>query len=311
MTARKTLALAAPVNNCYIMARLSAEQLKSFTGAELKVLIYIAQEGVAEAGKLHVKLGITQEDAEKAVLSLTENGLVAIGNEKPKRSNVGRSSQYDNEDIADAVDSDEGFKAVTAFACDTLQKQLNRNDLNTLYSLYDYYGMGADLVCGVVEYCASLGKRSLSYIFNTAMSMQADGITSYDEFEGYIKARRTADSKAARFRKLCGIGNRELTAKERSYPDRWFGEMKLSFDLVKKAYEITIDRIGELKLPYMSKILEQWYAKGVRTVEDAEKLDKKRADEKAAEKAEQNSEYDIEKYIAAAAKKGYIKQDGQ
>lgn len=308
MTVGKTLALAVPVNDCYIMARLSGEQLKSFSEAELKILIYVAQEGGADIGKLHVKLGLPREEVEAAVTRLTESGLVSLGNVKITKKAQGMSSQYNSEDIAYAIDSDDGFKAVTTFACDTLQKQLNRNDLNTLYALYDYHGMSADLVCGVLEYCASLGKTSLSYIFNTAIGVQADGITSYDEFETYIKARRTADSKAARFRRLCGIGNRELTAKERSYTDRWFGEMKLSFDLVKRAYEITVDRIGELKLPYMSKILEQWFAKGVRTVEDAEKLNKKHADERAAAKSAESSEYDIEKYIAAAAKKGYLKQ---
>ncbi|MBR6594499.1 MAG: DnaD domain protein [Clostridia bacterium] len=310
MKTKKVLRLSAPVGECFIMARLGIERLRAFTEAELKVLIYIAEEGTVDPARLGVKLGMDQIVAESAVASLTEEGLIDLGETKVKRTSKNMSSQYDSEDLADAVDEDDGFKAVAIYVGEILQKQLNRNDLNTLYALYDYHGMGAEMICGIVEYCVSLGKRNLSYVFNTAVGMQADGISSFDELEGYLKAKRTADSKAARFRRLCGIGNRELTAKERSYTDRWFGEMRLSFDLVKKAYEITIDRIGELKLPYMSKIIEQWFAKGVRTVEDAEKLQAKHAEDKAAERAEENSEYDIEKFFTAAAKKGFIKDAG-
>lgn len=307
MSAKKMVRLTADVGNCFVMARISTEQLKSFSEAEIKVLLYVAQEGVCDPSRLSSKLAIDSAAAEKAVESLKAGGLLDFADDKAKKGGKAHYSQYDGEDLADAVDADEGFRAVTNYATEILQKQLNRNDLNTLYSLYDYYGFGADMVCGIMEYCVSLGKGNLSYIFNTAVNMQKDGIVSYDALEGYIKAKRTADSKAARFRRMCGIGNRELTAKERSYTDRWFGEMKLSYDLVKKAYETTVDRIGELKLPYMSKIIEQWYAKGVRTVDDAEKYDQKHKETKAAE----SSEYDIEKYFTAAAKKGYIKQEGE
>ncbi len=307
MATKKNLRLSNGVDTCFIMSKLSLETLKACGEAELKILLFVAQEGNADPSKLSAKLDIDQNTVDCAIKNLTEMAVIFSGEEKIKKPSKKASSNYDNEDLADAIDNDDGFKQVTNFTCDILEKQLNRNDLNTLFSLYDYYGMSAEMICGVVEYCASTGKHSMSYVFNTALEIRDDGIASYEELEAYIKAKRTANSKATRFRKLCGIGNRELTSKERSYTDRWFGEMKLSFDLVKKAYELTIDRIGELKLPYMSKIIEQWYAKGVRTVEDAEKADAKHKEEKAVE----NSDYDIEKYFAAAAKKGFIKQDGQ
>ena len=307
MATKKSLRLNANVGDYFIMSKLKPETLKALGEAELKVMILVAQEGIIDSAKLSAKLEMEQGAVNTAIGILTEEGLICAGEEKAKKSVKNIASNYDNEDLADAIDNDEGFRAVTSFACDVLGKQLNRNDLNTLYSLYDYYGMSAEMICGIIEYCIATGKHSMSYIFNTAMTIRDDGITSYEALEGYIKIKRTVNSKTARFRKMCGIGNRELSTKERGYTDRWFGEMKFSFDLVKKAYELTVDRIGELKFPYMAKILEQWYAKGVRTVDDAEKLDAKHKETKTAE----NSEYDIEKYFTAAAKKGFIKQDGE
>ena len=305
MATKRNLRLNANIGNCFIMTKLKPEAFKKYGEVELKVLLCVAQEGVIEVSRLPLVLGTDQNIIDAAISTLSEDGLLVTGEEKHKKVSKSTSSNYDNEELADAIDNDDGFKAVTSFACDILEKQLNRNDLNTLYSLYDYYGMSADMICGIVEYCVSTGKQSMSYIFNTAMSIRDDGITNYDALEGYIKVKRSVNSKSTRFRKLCGIGNRELTAKERGYTERWFGELQLSFDLVKRAYELTIDRIGELKFPYMSKIIEQWHSKGVRTVADAEKVDAKHKEEKTAE----SNEYDIEKYFTAAAKKGYIKPE--
>ncbi len=288
-------------DNCFIMQKLPADILKQLSAAELKVLLYGAAGGDCELANLAEQLGITADEADAALSALEKLGIINVKEEKQKKAKQ-HGAQYDSEEIADAVDDNNDFKAIVDFATEKLEKQLNRNDLNTLYSLYDYYGMPSDLVCGVLEYCVSVNKRSLSYIFNTAVAMQADGVTSYDELEGYLKSKRSSDNKASRFRRLCGWGNRELTGKERTYTDRWFGEMHLSFDLVKHAYEITVNNTGEVALPYMSKVLEKWYSKGIRTVEEAKKLD-----EKKPQKPEKGVDTEVEELLLAAAEKGYIK----
>lgn len=302
MSTKRTIKLLASVEDYFIMPKLSAQTLKELGAEELKVLLYSAAGGNAGLKSMAESLDITMDAADAALTKLETLGIISVKEEKVKKPKVSHNSQYDNEDIADAVDDNDGFRVIVSFSADKLEKQLNRNDLNALFALYDYYGMEPELVCGIVEYCVSIGKRNLSYIFNTAVSMQADGVSSYEALEGYLRAKRTADGKASRFRKLCGIGNRELTSKERTYTDRWFGEMRLSFDLVKHAYEITVNNTGEVALPYMSKILEKWFAKGIKTVEEAEKLDAKKP-----QKAEKGEDAEIEELLAAAAKKGYVK----
>lgn len=284
----------------FVMRKLPSDTLKRLTEAELKVLLYGAAGGNCELSHLANELGISTDEADSALNVLEKLQLINVKEEKTKKAKPNKP-QYDNEDIADAMDTSDSFKEITDYASEKLEKQLNRNDLNTLYSLYDYYGMPADLICGVVEYCVSVNRRDLSYIFNTAVAIQADGINSYAALESYIKAKRAADSKAGRFRRLCGWGNRELTDKERNYTNRWFGEMRLSYDLVKYAYEITVDNTHEVALPYMSTIIEKWYAKGVRTVEDAKKQNEQKPD-----KAEKGMDAEVEQLLIAAAKKGFI-----
>lgn len=287
----------------FIMRKLSADILKQMTEAELKVLLYGASGGNCELAHLALELGISTDEADSALTTLEKLQLISVKEEKTKKAKSSRP-QYDNEEIADAMDTSDSFKDITDYTCEKLEKQLNRNDLNTLYSLYDYYGMPAELICGVVEYCVSINRRDMAYIFNTAVAIQADGINSYEALEAYIKAKRTADTKAGRFRRLCGWGNRELSDKERTYTDRWFGEMRLSFDLVKYAYEIMVNAKHEVVLPYMSAIIEKWYANGVRTVEAA-----KKQNEQKPQKAEKGIDAEVEQLLMAAAQKGYLKPE--
>ena len=68
-----------------------------------------------------------------------------------------------------------------------------------------------------------------------------------------------------------GIGEREFTKPERINIEKWI-ELKLNFDLITKAYEITINNCqGKLSYAYMAKVLENWHANGLKTAEDVEK----------------------------------------
>ncbi len=292
-------------NDFFVMQRLPSDLIKRLGETELKVLIYGASGWDCEPSVIAEELSVSVDDAAKALAALEKLGLIDVGEERAKKAPSARA-QYDSEEIADAIDGEADFKDAVDFAADKLEKQLNRNDLNTLYTMYDYYGMPADFICGVLEYCVSINRRSLSYIFNTAIGIQSEGVESYTDLEEYLKHRRTADNKSARFRSLCGWGERELSAKERNYTNRWFGELRLGFEIVKYAYDITVDNTGKVSLPYMSKIIEKWHKAGIRTVEEA----KKQEGEKPKKQQRGGADAEVEKLLAAAAEKGYLKKEG-
>lgn len=302
MTKKRTMQIPSAAD-CFIMRRLSAEVIKQLTAPELKVLLYGAGGASCEPTRLAEELGITAEEAEAALGTLEGLGIISLKEEKSKKNKSHINAQYDSEELADAVDGNDSFRVVVDFATKKLQKQLNRNDLNTLFSMYDFYGMPSELICGVIDYCISVSKYSLAYIFNTAVAMQADGVNSYETLQEYVKEKRATDSKASRFRRLCGWGNRELTVKERNYTERWFGEMGLSFELVKHAYEITVNNTGEVALPYMSKLLEKWHAAGIKTPAEVEKQREKPKPKKAGG----GYDAEVEQLLRSAAEKGYIK----
>lgn len=303
MTKKRTMQIPSAID-CFIMRRLPADVIKQLTAAELKVLLHGAGGASCEPTRLAEELGITADEAEAALVTLEGLAIVSLKEEKSKKTKSHINAQYDSEELADAIDVNDSFKIVVEFATEKLQKQLNRNDLNTLFSMYDFYGMPSEFICGVIDYCVSVNKYSLAYIFNTAVAMQADGVNSYETLQEHLKEKRATDSKASRFRRLCGWGSRELTVKERNYTERWFGEMGLSFELVKHAYEITVNNTGEVALPYMSKLLEKWHAAGIKTPAEVEKQQREKP---AKKKSGGGYDAEVEQLLRSAAEKGYIK----
>ena len=47
--------------------------------------------------------------------------------------------------------------------------------------------------------------------------------------------------------------------------------MKTSYELLSKAYDITVEKTGKLSYAYMAKILDNWHSSGIKTAEDVEK----------------------------------------
>ncbi|MEG2074777.1 MAG: DnaD domain protein, partial [Angelakisella sp.] len=86
-------------------------------------------------------------------------------------------------------------------------------------------------------------------------------------------------------RSLFGINDRELSAKEKNYIATWFGDYGFDTDLIKLAYEKTVDNTGKVAFPYIHKILSQWHTNGIRTVEGAEREMNAKQPRKGAEDA--------------------------
>ena len=106
------------------------------------------------------------------------------------------------------------------------------------------------------------------------------------------------NSNIGKLRRLCGMGERELTTKEKTLFDCWFGEWNFPFDTVKLAYEKTIDTTGKLSTTYMNGILRRWHENGFETIEDVQKGE-------ASRNAGVESSFEGDEFITAALKRGF------
>ena len=110
---------------------------------------------------------------------------------------------------------------------------------------------------------------------------------------------------------MFSIVNRDLSDSEYAHIIQWTESMEMSQQLIKAAYEKTVLTTGGVSFPYMNGILQSWYKKGIKSVEEteAEKPPVRKSSTPAMTKRERKvaetewHDYDIEKLERAARKK--------
>ena len=65
-----------------------------------------------------------------------------------------------------------------------------------------------------------------------------------------------------------GLEKRGLTTANRKQIAHWYQDLGYNIEMIRMAYERTVDQIGQVSFPYINKILENWHALGLKTPEE-------------------------------------------
>lgn len=169
-----------------------------------------------------------------------------------------------------------------------LGKTLSSADTELLYSFHDFYALPVEVIIVLIEYYVSKGKRSMKYIEKEVVKWAAAEIDTVEKAKAYIEKREEFLSYASRVRTLLGIQERRLSTRELSYINNWQTGLSMSLDMVKAAFELTVNQTGKLSFAYMNKILESWAKSDIRKPDE---IKRKKTAAKAPAKA---SRYDFE-----------------
>lgn len=169
-----------------------------------------------------------------------------------------------------------------------LGKTLSSADTELLYSFHDYYALPVEVITVLIEYYVSKGKRSMKYIEKEVGKWAAAGIDTIDKAKAYIEKREAFLSYANRVRTHLGIHERRLSTRELSYINTWQNEFSMSLEMVKTAFELTVNQTGKLSFAYMNKIMESWAKNNICKVDEVQK--KKQPAPSAAKPARYNFE---------------------
>ncbi len=301
----ENIIVAEGLDDYFIVPKKVMNLIKGMNCAEVKLFLYLCANKSCSSQEAKEALGLSKDEFESASSYLKGAKIFSVSqNEEEQKKKLSQASliqSYDGELIAEALEKSSEFKFVADTAAACLGKAaLNRNDLNSLYNLFDYVGLDGKFISGVIHYCASKGKNSMQYIMKTALSMSDSGINTYEQLEEWMKQKEESGKEISKFKALCGFGNRALSAKEEKFMSRWFEEMRYEIEVVKLAYEITVDKTHELNFNYMGKILENWFAAGYKTISDIKNGQKKPVAKKTTDS------FEVDDFVAAALKKsGY------
>ena len=171
------------------------------------------------------------------------------------------------------------------------------NEQSTIVHLHDYYGLPAEVLFMLVDYCSSIGKKNCNYILAVGKDWGSREIDTVDKAAEQIASLRNANAIWKEFAVYAGIKNEKPTTKQNEFLRKWVDEFKFSIDMIIAAYEEMADRTGKISFAYMNRVLENWYNKGYKKPADIEneKEKAKKPETKAASNSSQAS-YDLDKF---------------
>lgn len=196
---------------------------------------------------------------EQAIPSAHRNGVL-------ERSGV--LSEYTSAELAELMEK----RRVSAQFVDEAQRILGKvfrtYDTGILVALVDQLGFEEEAVLAILAYVAKRGKKTLRYAEKMAIGLYDDGITdTYAVLERIDLIERSAE-EISKIRSLFGSKDRELTATEKKLFSTWTEKFGYDIDIIRMAYDITVDKTQKPLPKYANSILEKWYSEGLRTADD-------------------------------------------
>ncbi len=187
---------------------------------------------------------------------------------------------YDAEDIEKRSDTDLMFQHLVRETERLLGRALSGNDLRTLFGIYDYLGMTAELIILLINHCVDEARArygagrnpNMRAIEREAYFWANSEIMSLEAAEDFIKRAEQRRDRISTLKNSFGIRDRDLTATEQKHLSTWL-DMGFGVEALEIAYDRTVTNTGSLRWPYMNKIVQSWHKKGLHSAEDIEKGD--------------------------------------
>lgn len=207
---------------------------------------------------------------------------------------------YTVEELADIAGTDGSFAALIGACQQTFGKIFNTAEVAIIAGLTDYLGLEGDYILLLLSHCVRMEKKSLRYAEKTALSLYDEGVTSAAALEERLQRIETMAGATGKIRAMFGMSSRAFTTKEKAMIEKWICVMKYDTDILKLAYDSTVDAIGKPSLSYANTILERWYAEGYKTAEEIT-----RAADEYRRKKMGGSSFDADDFFNAALKNTY------
>ena len=286
---------------------------------DLKILIALMMAANAEGelpdeALVSEALGIEKADVTAAIKFWRGAGIVDGAAKKkdvkqtaealPKQESAHRdgavessdSTNYKTVELADLLEQ----RAVTAEFIDEAQrvfgKTFNTYDTSLVVGIIDRLGFEEEAVLAILAYVVRKGKRGVRYAEKVAIALYDEGYTRGREVVDRIAEIEKAAEEAVKIKRLFGIGDRELSRSEKTLFEKWTQKFGYGIEIIRIAYDITVDAIQKPVPKYAGAIIEKWYNEGLRTLADVEAYEKDKKEAKNGV-AEGEKSYDINEFF--------------
>lgn len=233
---------------------------------------------------------------DEARLSAAHGALVKLGlaraadadAPRPREAapqDVEEPPEYTAADIAKELeDHGSSFPGLVGEVQRRLGKILSTADLKTLYTIYDFLALPAEVICLLVSYCVEEMERKygpghkprMAQLRKEAFVWRRLGLDTAEAVEAHLKKQSALRTREGALLPMIGIVGRAPVDGERRYIAAWV-EMGFPDEAIRLAYERTVLKKQSMSWPYMNSILRSWHQKGLHTVEEIRAKDSGRA----------------------------------
>lgn len=282
-----------------VPAAVADRHLKFCSEAQLKVLLLALRQGQSPVDTAGIagRLGLTEAEVDDCLQYWQEAQLFTEGGapqpekagpapaEPSKKTVEGgvttiRSRGHLSPGEVNALlREDKRFAGLAAELEKARGSVLSPSEREILAYLCGSLELTPEYLLVAAAYCRDRGKKKMSYLEKMVAGWLEEGIDTYEKAEVHIRRLTRQEDDEGRIRRLFGLPERALTAREKACINRWCGEYMTPDALIKLAYDRAVEATGKVSFAYIDKVLAAWTAKGITTVEAAE------AERTAAQKA--------------------------
>ncbi len=275
------------------------------SGVQWKVLLAVLRQNTTDPSRLGTLLSLPKSDVAEALFYWQQEGVLKDTDgvlsdqetarpapfplREPKAMPVSANTLTAAE-TAETIQKKEELRFLFSVLESLYGRPLTQTEIKGYVYICEYMGLPADVILMAAEYCIDLGKGQFSYIQKVCANWAEEEINTHTRAEEYLKEQTKRHSREETIRLALGISS-NLSKKQREYIAFWFDQLGFDSEMILLAYERTMDRIGQLSFPYMSKILENWHQSGIATPKDA-----KQETKPSKKKSGKETSYDLKEF---------------
>ena len=263
-------------------------------------------EGEADASiKYWCGAGLLKKSSSK---STARSKAAAKADTAHKDGKLERSSElpsYSSSELSELIEK----RKITAEFIDEAQrivgKVFNTHEVGILVGIVDYIGFDEQSAIIILSHMVKEEKKSLRYAEKLAFSLYDMGITTSDGLLEYFCRLEEEQKTVNLVRAMFGMSGRALTPNESRFLNSWISKMGYGVDVIRMAYDITVDKTQSPSPAYANAILKKWHGEGLKTAEDVIRYEDAHKKKKETEKQENGASFDTDGFFDAAIKRAF------
>lgn len=310
-----------PENLCDLLSNADEQDLKIL----ISLMMAAGPEGdIPDESEALTLLGLEKPEIDASLKFWRGAGVISAARGSVKKQKSGQEEKTERATVKSAhrngaLEKSEGVspyateelaalfekRRVTAQFIDEAQRVLgktfNSYDTGIVAGLVDQLGFEEEAVLHLFAYAVRLGKKTVRYCEKLAIGFYDEGLTTTAAVSERIALIEQSVEIIVQIKSLFGAGSRELSKTERTLFEKWTQKFGYGIEVVRLAYDITVDSIQKPAPKYADAILEKWYSEGLRTEDEVLRFEK----EKKKGSEGDSKSYDLDDFYAAALERSF------